>query len=108
MTLSPDAGANRSPELTLDYRSAFELSPMACALTRDRIIVDCNLKFLAIFRTQREAVVGRSFEILFPTPEEFERTGRRIATAVSSSDNGGYADERVMRRQAPIGAPARV
>jgi deoxycytidylate deaminase len=71
---------------------------MACALTRERIIVDCNLKFLAIFRTQREAVVGRSFEILFPTPEEFERTGRRIATAVGSSDNGGYAAERVMRR----------
>ena len=98
MTTSPIAGTHRSPELTLDYRSAFELSPMACALTRERIIVDCNLKFLAIFRTQREAVVGRSFEILFPTPEEFERTGRRIATAVSSSDTGGYADERVMRR----------
>lgn len=90
--------APSAPELSLDYRSAFELSPTACALSRDRVIVDCNVKFLAIFRTQREAVIGRSFEVVFPSREEFERTGRRIATAVSSSDTGSYVDERVMRR----------
>jgi len=98
MTPSHSAGESKAPELTLDYRSAFELSPIACALSRDRIIVECNLKFLAIFRTQREAVIGRSFEIFFPSSEEFERTGRRIASAVSSSETGGYVDERVMRR----------
>ncbi|HEY9026376.1 MAG TPA: PAS and helix-turn-helix domain-containing protein [Burkholderiaceae bacterium] len=98
MNPTPIAGDGSAPELTLDYRSAFELAPIASALTRDRIIVDCNLKFLAIFRTQREAVVGHSFELLFPTSEEFERTGRRIATAVSTSETGGYVDERVMRR----------
>jgi len=98
MNPSPQSTAAGAPDLSLDYRCAFELSPTACALSRDRIIVDCNLKFLSIFRAQREAVVGRSFEIVFPSHEEFERMGRRIATAISHSETGSYADERVMRR----------
>jgi PAS domain S-box-containing protein len=85
-------------DLALDYRSVFEFSPMAVALSRDRVIVDCNLKFLAMFRTQRERVIGRSFETVFPSHEDFERTGRRIVISVSESDDGSYSDERVMRR----------
>jgi PAS domain S-box-containing protein len=84
--------------LSLDYRSAFEFSPVAVALSRDRIIVDCNLKLLAMFRTQREALIGRSFETIYPSREEFERTGIRIVAALSESGEGCYSDERVMRR----------
>jgi PAS domain S-box-containing protein len=84
--------------LSLDYRSAFEFSPVAVALSRDRIIVDCNLKLLAMFRTQREALIGRSFETIYPSREEYERTGTRIVAALSESGEGSYSDQRVMRR----------
>ena len=85
-------------ELPLDYRSAFEFSPTAVALSRDRVIVDCNLKFLDTFRTQREALVGQSFEVLYPSREEFERMGARIVASLRQAGEGRYSDERVMRR----------
>jgi DNA-binding CsgD family transcriptional regulator len=46
--------------------------------------------------------VGRSFEILYPTHDEFERTGQRIVASLDAQ--GWYADERVMKRLGP--APA--
>ncbi len=85
-------------ELTLDYRSAFEFSPVAVALSRHRVIVDCNLKLLEMFRTQRETLVGQSFEVIYPSKEEYERTGTRIVACLSESGEGHYTDERVMRR----------
>lgn len=85
-------------EVPLDYRSAFEFSPTAVALSRDRVIVDCNLKLLDMFRTQREALIGRSFEVLYPSHDEFERMGTRIVTMLRQTGEGRYADERVMRR----------
>jgi len=85
-------------ELSLDYRSAFEFSPTAVALSRNRVIVDCNLKLLDMFRAQREALVGQSFEVLYPSREEYDRTGTRIVASLSDTGEGHYSDERVMRR----------
>ena len=86
----------------LDYRSAFELAPIGLAISRNRLIVDCNRQVLEIFGTTGDALVGRSFEPLYPTPGEFERTGARIAASLNAS--GWYADERVMKR---VGGPQR-
>ena len=85
-------------EPSLDYQSAFEFSPTAVALSRNRVIVDCNLKMQDMFRAQREALIGQSFEVLYPSQAEFERTGVRISACLGSSGGGHYADERVMRR----------
>jgi DNA-binding CsgD family transcriptional regulator len=41
-------------------------------------------------------VVGRSFEVLYPSAAEFERTGARIVASLD--ETGRYADERVMKR----------
>jgi len=41
-------------------------------------------------------LVGQSFEILYPSSDEFERTGQRIAAQLDTQ--GRYADERVMKR----------
>ncbi len=80
----------------LDYRSAFDLAPIGLVLSRQRQIVDCNQQLLAMFGAQRDQLVGHSFEVLYPTAAEFERTGARI---VASLDNQGwYADDRVMKR----------
>lgn len=80
----------------LDYRTAFDLAPIGLVLSRNRLMVDCNRQVLEMFGTQRDALIGRSFELLYPTHAEFERTGARIAASLNRS--GWYADERVMKR----------
>jgi PAS domain S-box-containing protein len=81
---------------TLDYRSAFELAPVGLVLSRQRQMIDCNQELLAMFGARREQIIGQSFEVLYPTADEFERTGQRIAAQLDS--RGRYADERVMKR----------
>ena len=85
-----------SSEPALDYRTAFDLAPIGLVLSRNRLMVDCNRQVLEMFGTTREALIGQSFELLYPTHAEFERTGARIAASLNSS--GWYADERVMKR----------
>lgn len=80
----------------LDYRTAFEQAPIGLALSRARQMVDVNHEALAMFRARPDQLVGRSFEVLYPTLEEFERTGARITASLDAS--GRYADERVMKR----------
>lgn len=80
----------------LDYRTAFEMAPVGLALSRQRLMIDCNRELLAMFGAQREQLIGQSFEILYPTADEFERTGRRIAAELDAA--GRYADDRVMKR----------
>ncbi len=81
---------------SLDYRTAFDLAPIGLVLSRNRLIVDCNQRLQEMFGVSREQIVGQSFEVLYPTHAEFERTGQRIAASLDAS--GFYADERVMRR----------
>lgn len=80
----------------LDYRTAFHFAPIGLVLSRQRQIVDCNERLLAMFGAQRDQLIGRSFEVLYPTHEEFERTGARIVASLD--EHGGYADDRVMKR----------
>lgn len=80
----------------LDYRTAFELAPIGLVLSRQRLITDLNQQALSIFGAGREQLLGQSFELLYPTRAEFERTGRRIAASLD--EHGRYADERIMRR----------
>ena len=82
----------------LDYRTAFELAPIGLMLSRQRLMVDCNRQALAMFGAEREQLIGRSFEVLYPTAAEFERTGARIVASLDAA--GRYADERIMKRVA--------
>ena len=84
----------------LNYRTAFELAPIGLVLSRNRLMVDCNRQVLEMFGASAEALIGQSFELLYPTHDEFERTGARIAASLNAS--GWYADERVMKR---VGGP---
>lgn len=97
VALGPDAGAT----LALDYRTAFDLAPVGLILSRHRLMVDCNQQVLAMFGASREQLVGQSFEMLYPSHAEFERTGARIAASLDRT--GRYADDRVMKR---LSAPA--
>jgi PAS domain S-box-containing protein len=99
--MSPDAPQALNDLQALDYRIAFERAPVGLALSRQRLMIDCNRELLAIFSATREQLIGRSFELLYPTTAEFERTGLRIEAELDA--HGRYADERVMKR---LGAPA--
>jgi PAS domain S-box-containing protein len=92
-----------APELApLDYRTAFDLAPIGLVISRNRQMLDCNRHMLAMFGAEREELVGCSFEMLYPSVEEFERTGQRIVASLDQQ--GWYADERVMKR---VGGPQR-
>src|SRR5690349_19726014 len=92
-----------APELApLDYRTAFDLAPIGLVISRNRQMLDCNRHMLAMFGADREDLVGCSFEMLYPSMEEFERTGQRIIASLDQQ--GWYADERVMKR---VGGPQR-
>lgn len=82
--------------IALDYRTAFELAPVGLVLSRQRQIIDCNNELLHIFRAEREQLIGQSFAVLYPTSDEFERTGERILARLDA--HGRYSDERVMKR----------
>jgi len=83
--------------MNLDYRTAFDLAPIGLVLSKDRLIVGCNQQLLAMFGAREpEQLNGRSFELLYPTHDEFERTGARIVASLDK--RGFYADERIMKR----------
>jgi len=82
--------------MDIDYRLAFELAPVGLALSRNRTMVDCNRHLCEMFGASRELLVGQSFQVLYPSAVEFERTGSRIAPILGR--NGTYADDRIMKR----------
>lgn len=80
----------------IDYRLAFELAPIGLVLSRHRSIVDCNTRVGEMFGIARELLIGQTFQLLYPSQQEYERTGARIAPILNAS--GHYADDRVMKR----------
>jgi PAS domain S-box-containing protein len=82
--------------MDIDYRLAFDMAPVGLALSRNRTIQDCNQRVCEIFGASREQLLGQSFQVLYPSADEFERTGARIAPILNRS--GSYADDRIMRR----------
>ena len=82
--------------IELDYRLAFDIAPVGLVLSRHRAIVDSNLHVCEIFGTTRDQLVGQSFKVLYPSADEYERTGERIAPILNA--HGHYSDDRVMKR----------
>ena len=82
--------------MDIDYRLAFDLAPVGLVLSRHRAIVDCNEALCEMFGTGRTALLGQSFQVLYPSADEYERTGARIAPILNA--RGHYADDRLMKR----------
>ncbi len=82
--------------MDIDYRLAFDLAPLGLVLSRNRTMVDCNQRVCEMFGAPREQLVGQSFQILYPSADEYERTGARIVPVMNR--NGSYADDRIMKR----------
>nr|WP_145545754.1 PAS and helix-turn-helix domain-containing protein [Variovorax boronicumulans] len=82
--------------MDIDYRLAFDLAPIGLVVSRERQIVDCNRHLCEMFGAAREQLVGQSFRVLYPSADEYERTGERITPIMNAK--GHYADDRIMRR----------
>ncbi len=82
--------------MDVDYRQAYENSPVGLAVGSNRVIVACNHEFARIFRGSITGLVGETFERLYPTQTDYEETGRRVGDRLSSERS--YTDDRVMRR----------
>jgi PAS domain S-box-containing protein len=91
-----DATLPAGPQAHTDYRLAFELAPVGLVLSRNRIMVDCNQRLCEMFGASREQLVGQSFRLLYPSADEYERMGQRLAPLLNA--RGVYADDRIMRR----------
>jgi PAS domain S-box-containing protein len=82
--------------MDIDYRLAFEMAPVGLALSRNRTMVDCNRHLCEMFGATPEQLIGQSFQLLYPSALEFERTGERISPLLNR--HGTYADDRIMKR----------
>lgn len=86
----------QGPAPAIDYRLAFDLAPVGLVLSRHRTMVDCNQAVCEMFGVTPDQLIGQSFQLLYPSADEFERIGERIAPILNAK--GHYSDERVMKR----------
>ena len=82
--------------MDVDYRLAFDLAPVGLVLSRNRTMVDCNRHVCEMFGASREVLMGQSFQILYPSADEYERLGAHMTTILKAKSH--YADNRVMKR----------
>lgn len=85
-----------SDALAIDYQTVFQHAPIGMCVSRHRVIQACNDALATMFLYRTEELIGQSFKILYPSLDEYERTGARIAPIISA--NGRYSDERIMKR----------
>lgn len=80
----------------IDYAMIFQHAPVGMCVSRDRVIEACNGALATMFGYPAGRLTGQSFSVLYPTMDEFLRTGDRIIPIMNA--RGRYSDERIMRR----------
>ena len=81
---------------SIDFAMIFQHAPVGLCVSHQRVITACNDALATIFGYSAAELTGQSFSILYPTMDEFERTGARIAPILNQ--RGHYSDERIMKR----------
>ena len=81
---------------SLDYALIFHHAPVGLCVSKRRVIHNANPSLAAMFGYLPEQLADQSFQILYPSADEFERTGLRIVPIMS--ERGSYSDERIMKR----------
>ena len=82
--------------MDIDYRLAFEAAPVGLVISRNRTMIDCNRQVCEMFEASREVLIGQTFQILYPSADEYERLGARITPILNA--RGFYSDNRIMKR----------
>jgi PAS domain S-box-containing protein len=80
----------------IDYESIFLHAPVGMCISENRVMQACNEALAQMFGYPRPQMDGLSFLVLYPTMDEFLRTGDRIIPIMNA--RGRYSDERIMRR----------
>ena len=70
--------------MDVDYRLAFEMAPVGMILSRNRAMVDCNRHVCEMFGFSRELLLSQSFQMLYPSPEEYDRLGAHMAPILNA------------------------
>ena len=81
---------------TLDFSMIFQHAPVGLCVSHQRVITACNETLAGIFGYTAAELAGQSLSVLYPTVDEFERTGARIVPIMNR--RGHYSDERIMKR----------
>jgi PAS domain S-box-containing protein len=87
---------NMNATSSIDFETIFLLAPVGMCVSQQRMIVRGNEALAAMFGYPVQALNGQSLEILYPSSDEFERTGARIEPIINAT--GHYSDERIMKR----------
>ena len=85
-----------NPSYAIDYEMIFQHAPVGMCISSNRVIQSSNLALAAMFGYDHGHLDGQSFAVLYPTMDEFLRTGDRIVPIMNAK--GRYSDERIMRR----------
>lgn len=80
----------------IDFEMIFQYAPVGMCISVNRVIQSCNDAVSTMFGYARGELDGQSFQVLYPTMDEFLRTGGRIIPVMNAK--GVYSDERIMRR----------
>ena len=80
----------------IDYEIIFQHAPVGMCVSVDRVIQSSNHALDSMFGYAHGRLHGQSFSVLYPTMDEFLRTGDRIVPIMNVK--GRYSDERIMRR----------
>jgi len=75
----------------------FEHLPVGLCLAQNRVIRLCNASFAKMFHYRPEELMGKSFRMLYPSAEEFDRIGEWGPPIMYKT--GVYCDERIMMRK---------
>ncbi|ASK35462.1 LuxR C-terminal-related transcriptional regulator [Alloalcanivorax mobilis] len=76
-------------------RLAFRVSPAPQVITRDRVMMDFNEAFNALFGYRRDDLLGQSILRLYPSMADFEAIGNRCLGWLQRYRS--YSDERFMQ-----------
>ncbi|KQV61663.1 MULTISPECIES: PAS and helix-turn-helix domain-containing protein [unclassified Duganella] len=82
--------------MPINYESIFKFAPVGMCVSDNRVIRTSNDALAAMFGYGAGALDGQSFQVLYPTQDEYLRTGDRIIPIMNAK--GRYSDERIMRR----------
>lgn len=82
--------------LPINFETIFQQAPIGMCVSEHRVIRACNQFLSEMFGYKPGALCGQSFSVLYPSNDEFERTGARIVPIMNA--RGHYSDERIMKR----------
>jgi PAS domain S-box-containing protein len=82
--------------VAIDFETIFRHAPVGMCVSSNRVIQASNRALDLMFGYEPGALAGQSFSVLYPSPDEFERTGARIVPIMNACSR--YSDERIMKR----------